>query len=51
MPPQTGLGAALPQVCFEPVLPNFRSAANGCCRNIAKNVQQPLGFGMGFMAA
>jgi hypothetical protein len=33
------------------MLPPFdQSAANGGCRNIAKNVQQPLGFRMGFVA-
>ena len=36
---------------FEPVLPNFSFLANGCCRDFARNVQQPLGFGTEFVAA
>jgi hypothetical protein len=35
----------------EPVLPDFSFLANGCCRDFARNVQQPLGFGTEFVAA
>jgi hypothetical protein len=41
---------------FDPILPvfsfaAFSFAANSYCRTIARNVQQPLGFGTGFVAA
>jgi hypothetical protein len=39
------------QVFFEPMMSVFWSATNDSCRNIARNVQQPLGFGTGFVAA
>jgi hypothetical protein len=35
----------------ERILPGFTFVANGCCRNVARNGHQPLGFGTGFMAA
>jgi hypothetical protein len=35
----------------ERILPGFTFVANGCCRNVARNGQQPLGFGTGIIGA
>ena len=39
------------KVRFELIVSDFRAAANGCCRNIAKNIQQQLGFRTEFSVA
>jgi hypothetical protein len=42
--PQRTLGQRAAKVGYEPSLPNFCNAANGCYHRRAKNLQQLLGF-------